>query len=149
MAVSEWIEKLGRTIFETPFGTAQLSKDAPELAEIRLAVLDEVKAKSHRIGGRDVFPYNFVRINVRGVPESQAAVLKGSFFAQFFEQELKAALARANCRFPADLQVEVHTTPQLPAPQEHWLWIETESREKPPATVAHPQKTAAPGGRKR
>ena len=132
MAVSEWIEKLGRTIFEAPFGTAQISKDAPELAEIRLAVLDEVKAKSHRVAGRDVFPYNLVRIHVLGIPENQAAVLKGSFFSQFFMQELTSGLARGNYRFPEDLQVEVETTPQLPGPKEKWLWVETETRGKEP-----------------
>src|SRR5712692_5484003 len=88
MAVSEWIEKLGRAIFETPFGASQLTSDAPELAEIRLAVLDAVKGKSHRVAGRDVFPYNLVRINLRGIPEEQAAILKGGFVSQFFEQEL-------------------------------------------------------------
>jgi hypothetical protein len=142
MAVSEWIEKLGRTIFEAPFGTSQISKDAPELAEIRLAVLDEVKGKSHRVAGKDVFPYNLVRINIRGVPDNQANVLKGAFFAQFFEQELKGGLSRANYRFPDDLQVEVVTTPQLPGPKEPWLWVETESREKPVEAVSQPRKPA-------
>ena len=56
MAISDLIEKIGRTIFEAPFGSMQISKNAPELAEIRLAVLDEVKAKSHRVSGKDVFP---------------------------------------------------------------------------------------------
>jgi hypothetical protein len=138
MAVSEWIEKLGRAIFEAPFGAAQLSKDAPELAEIRLAVLDAVKAKSHRVAGRDVFPYNLVRINVRGIPADQSGILKGAFFSQFFEQELRAGLSRSNYRFPSDLQVEVRTTEQLPGPKERWLWIEMESIEKP-AEAAPPQ----------
>ena len=131
MAVSEWIEKLGRTVFEAPFGTAQISKDAPELAEIRLAVLDEVKAKSHRVAGRDVFPYNLVRINIRGIPENQSALFKGAFFGQFFEEELKGGLNRANYRFPDNLQVEVYTTPQLPGKNEQWLWVEMESRAQP------------------
>lgn len=142
MAVSEWIEKIGRTIFEAPFGTSHITKDAPELAEIRLAVLDEVKAKSHRVGGRDVFPYNVVRINVRGVPENQSDVLKGSFFSQFFEQELKSGLSRANYRFPEDLHVEVRTTPELPGPKEHWLWVETESRETAASVAPQPRRPA-------
>lgn len=142
MAVSEWIEKLGRTIFESPFGTTPIAEDAPEMAEIRLAVLDEVKARSHRVAGREVFPYNLVRIHIRGIRDNQAAVLKGEFFARFFEQELKAGLARSNYRFPDDLQVEVQTTPDLPGPKEKWLWVETESREQPPATVVAPKKPA-------
>jgi hypothetical protein len=56
VAISNVIEKLGRAIFEAPFGTGRLSKDAPELAEIRLAVLDAAKAKSHRASGKNVFP---------------------------------------------------------------------------------------------
>jgi hypothetical protein len=142
MAVSEWIEKLGRTIFEAPFGTSQISKELPEIAEIRLAVLDEVKAKSHRVAGREVFPYNLVRIHVRGVPETQSGVLKGTFFSQFFEQELRSGLSRANYRFPEDLEVEINTTPDLPGPKEHWLWVETESREKHPETVVVSKKPA-------
>lgn len=130
MALSEWIEKFGRTIFEAPFGT-QISRDAPELAEIRLAVLDEIKAKSHRVSGKDVFPYNLVRVHIGGIPDDQASVLKGSFFIQYFEQELRSGLARANYRFPQDLQVEVETSSQLPGPKEQWIWIETETREKP------------------
>lgn len=142
MPVSEWIEKLGRTIFEAPFGASQIAKDAPELAEIRLAVLDEVKSKSHRVAGRDVFPYNVVRINIRGVPDNQASVLRGAFFVQFFEQELKAGLSRSNYRFPENLQVEVHTTTQLPAAGERWLWVEAESREKPVEATSPSKKPA-------
>lgn len=142
MALSEWIEKLGRAIFETPFGSAQISKDAPELAEIRLAVLDEIKAKSHRVSGKDVFPYNLVRINIGGIPESQSGVLKSAFFTQFFEQELRGGLSRAQYRFPEDLQIEVQTTPKLPGPKQQWLWIETESRDKPVQSASQPKKTA-------
>ena len=46
MPISDWFEKLGRTIFESPFGAMDSAKDAPEIAEIRLALLDEVKAKT-------------------------------------------------------------------------------------------------------
>ena len=56
MPVTEWMEKLGRAIFESPFGP-QISRESPELAEIRLAVLDEVKSRTHRVSGREVFPY--------------------------------------------------------------------------------------------
>lgn len=143
MALSEWIEKIGRTIFEAPFGSTQISKDAPELAEIRLAVLDEVKAKSHRVSGREVFPYNVVRITIRGIPEEQSGVFRGAFFTQFFEQELRTGLSRGHYRFPDDLQIEVQTTPQLPGPRERWLWIETESRERPPAPVTQTRNKPA------
>ena len=141
MAISDLIEKLGRTIFEAPFGATQISKDAPELAEIRLAVLDEVKSRSHRVSGKDVFPYNLVRIHIRGVPSEQAAAFEGAFFARFFEEEVKGGLDRANCRFPDDLSFEVKTVPDLPGPGEQWLSVETASRAKP-AQPAPTRRTA-------
>ncbi len=141
MLISDWIEKLGRTIFEAPFGALAIAKDAPELAEIRIAVLDEVKAKSHRAGGKHIFPYNLVRVHLRGVPEEQSAVFAGGFFTSFFEDELKAGLTRANYRFPADLAVEVETVPDLPGAGEHWLRVETGSR--PSTTGSAPARRAA------
>jgi hypothetical protein len=140
--MANWIEKLGRAVFESPFDSARLSKDAPELAEIRLVVLDEVKAKSHRVAGKDVFPYNVVRISIGGIPDNQSNVLRSTFFTQFFEQELRSGLRKANCRFPEDLQVEIQTTSQLPGPKESWLSVETESRNVPPPPAA-PAKEAA------
>ncbi len=131
MAISDWIEKIGRTVFEAPFGALQLTKDSPELAEIRLAVLDEVKAKSHRVAGKDVFPYNVVRILIRGVPTEQAPVFQGSFFSRFFQEEIKAGLTRSNYRFPEDLEIEVETAPGLPVAGEEWLVVVAESRPKP------------------
>ena len=49
MRIAEIIERLGRTVFEAPFGTmSQAMGDSPEVAEIRIAVLDEVKKKIQR-----------------------------------------------------------------------------------------------------
>ena len=53
MSLSDLIEKLGKTIFEAPFEAAMAPKDAPELAEIRLAVLEHILKKGHRAGGKD------------------------------------------------------------------------------------------------
>jgi hypothetical protein len=125
MPVSNMIEKLGRAIFETPFGTHKISKDAPELAEIRIAVLDAVKAKSHRASGRSVFPYNLVRINLLGVPDEQASVFRGEFLAKYLAEELRGGLTRSNYRFPEDLFVEITTTSTLPAANHEWLTVET------------------------
>jgi hypothetical protein len=141
MPITEWIEKLGRVIFESPFGVLEIARDAPELAEIRLAVLDEVKARSHRVGDRDVFPYNAVRIRLNGVPDEQAKVFTGKFFAQFCEQELRSGLAKSNYRFPEDLEVEVETSSALPGPKDRWLVVESESRPRPQAE-AHPPAAA-------
>ena len=128
MPIADWMEKLGRAIFEAPFGANMTS--APELAEMRLAVLDEVKAKSHRVAGREVFPYNLVRIRLRGVAADQAGIFAGPFFAQFCEQEIRAGLSRSNYRYPDDLRVEVETTPELPGPREQWLAVTAESQVK-------------------
>src|SRR6202790_2708239 len=127
MPLSELIERLGRTIFEAPFSGAQLATDQPELAEIRLALLDEIKSKSHRVAGRYVFPHNLVRVQLLGVPEAQAAAFLGDFFPHYFEQELRSGLTRANYRFPTDLRVEFRTSPRLPDRNENWIAVETEA----------------------
>ena len=125
MAISNVIEKLGRAIFEAPFGANRLTKDAPELAEIRLAVLDAAKAKSHRASGKHVFPYNLVRIELRGVPEEQAGVFQSEFLSNYLAEEIKTGLTRSSFRFPDDLCVDVVTTPTLPLKGEQWLSVET------------------------
>lgn len=126
MALSNVIEKLGRAIFETPFGARRLSKDAPELAEIRIAVLDAVKAKSHRASGKHVFPYNLVRIQLHGIPEEQANVFQSEFLAQYFADEIKTGLSRSGYRFPDSLRIELSTTSALPGEGEEWLTVETQ-----------------------
>jgi len=112
-------------MFEAPFGAARLSKYAPELAEMRLAVLDAVKAKSHRASGKSVFPYNLVRIRLRGIPEEQAKVFESEFLTGYFVEQIKTGLARSSFRFPSDLRVEIHTTTTFPARNEQWLTVET------------------------
>ena len=141
MALSDLIERLGRTIFEAPFSGSQLSTDQPELAEIRLALLDEIKSKSHRVAGRYVFPHNLVRVELLGVPEAQSAAFGGDFFPSYFEQELRSGLTRANYRFPEDLRVELRTTTRMPAPKEAWIQVETE-------TLAPPKSEPAPQTRR-
>jgi len=131
MPVSNIIEKLGRAIFEAPFGTHKIAQDAPELAEIRIAVLDAVKAKSHHASGRNVFPYNLVRIHLLGVPDEQASVFRGDFLAKYLGEELHSGLTRSNYRFPDHLYVEITTTPTLPEPNQQWLTVDTLVTEKP------------------
>lgn len=125
MAVSNIIERLGRAIFEAPFGGQKISKDAPELAEIRLAVLDAVKEKAHRAGGKIVFPYNVIRIHLLGVPSDQAPVFRSAFLSGYFADELRNSLLRSTYRFPAELRVDVTTTDTMPGPGENWLRVET------------------------
>jgi len=132
--VTNWIEKLGRTIFEAPFGGEQLVKDAPGMAEIRLAVLDDVRGKTQRVAGREVFPCNVIRLLIRGVSEDQASVFKGSFFLGLLEEELRGGLKRMQCRFPTDLRMEVETTPDLPNAGEQWVEVHAESRKSAAAS---------------
>jgi len=142
--VSNVIEKLGRTIFEAPFGAGRLTKDAPELAEIRIAMLDEIKAKTHRAGGKSVFPFDLIRINLRGIPEEQAGVLQTDFLRTYLAGEAREFLKRSHHRFPEDLQVEIHTTPTLPSAAEGWITVETASQpkkeENAPARARKPAK---------
>jgi hypothetical protein len=139
MAISTVFEKLGKAIFETPFGANRLSQDAPEMAEIRLTILDVVKAKSHRASGKNVFPFNLIRVELRGVPENQVSVFEGDFLSSYFAQEIKTSLSRSHYRFPSDLQVHVVANPVLPLEREPWILVETMQRK--PETPA----TAPPG----
>jgi hypothetical protein len=143
VAISNVIERLGRAIFEAPFGGNRISKDAPELAEIRLAVLDAVKLKSHRASGKHVFPYNVVRVELLGVPEEQAAVFQSEFLASYLADELKTGLKRSNYRFAPDLRVDIRTTPRLPMPKENWLAVETElENRKAEDAASRPRRPA-------
>jgi pSer/pThr/pTyr-binding forkhead associated (FHA) protein len=137
MSLSALIEKLGKTIFEAPFDYTMAPKDAPELAEIRLAVLEQILKKGHRAAGKIVFPYNLVRIHVRGATDDESAFLKSAFLKGYFEQEIRRSLVRSNYRFPDDLEVEFSTSDELPNNGEEWLRVETESRpRKEPAATA-------------
>jgi hypothetical protein len=124
MNLSDFLEKFGRTLFEAPLAAAPSPEEPPELAEIRLAVLDQVREKSYRSGGRKVFPYDLLRIELRGVEESRSSVFAGIFFRKYLEGEVRRALAGAGCRYPEGLRVAVEVTSGLPKPGESWLRIE-------------------------
>src|SRR5579864_1009539 len=131
MSLSDLMEKLGRTIFEAPFDATMAPQDAPELAEIRLAVLEKVFKQGRQVGGRILFPYNLVTIHVLGASEDEAAFLTGEFLKGYFEQEIRKSLTRANFRFPEDLEVEFSASGELPDAKEEWLRVETQSRPRP------------------
>jgi hypothetical protein len=142
MSLSDLIERLGKTIFEAPFDAALAPKDAPELAEIRLAVLEGILKKGQRVGGRMVFPFNLVRIFVRGVSEEEAAFFKSEFLRGYFEQEIRQRLARVNYRFPEDLEVAFEATAELPGAPDEWLRVKTESRPKKEAASSATRRAA-------
>jgi hypothetical protein len=89
-----------------------------------------VREKSYRSGGRKVFPYDLLRIELRGVEQSRCAVFTGAFFRKYLEGEVRRALAGASCRYPEDLRVAVEVTPGLPQPGESWLRIEPSLAER-------------------
>jgi hypothetical protein len=125
MRISELIERVGRTVFEAPFGAmAQIVGDSPEVAEIRIAVLDEVSKKIQRAGGKALFPYNVVRVILRAEAR-EATVFERDFFRRFFEEEVRKSLAKQDCRFQDDLRVEVRVSSDAPATDRDWLRVET------------------------
>lgn len=129
MTLGDFIERFGKTLFESPLAAGSKSDEPPELAEIRLAVLDHIRGKSYRSGGKKVFPYDLIRIEMRGVEESRRDVFAGRFFRQYLEQEVRSALRDGGIRFPDNLRVDVHPVAGLPKPGEDWLIVAAESQE--------------------
>src|SRR6202022_2246770 len=107
MNLTDYLEKWGRTIFEAPLASAPDPEEPPELAEIRLAVLDQIREKTYRSGGKKVFPSDLLRVQLRGVEESRCAVFAGKFFRKYLEQEMRNALVNAGCGCPENLRVDV------------------------------------------
>ena len=139
MTINEFLEKWGRTFFEAPLAATLAGKareEPPELAEIRLAVLDQVRQKSYRSGGRKVFPFDLVRVDMRGLEEDRYAMFAGRFFRKYLEQEIHNALRDAGCRFPENLRVEVQATPGLPQRGENWVVVEVGSQTGTSKSVA-------------
>jgi hypothetical protein len=137
MRISEIIERFGRTVFEGPFGAAaQVIGESPEVAEIRIAVLDDVKKKIQRAGGQALFPYNVVRIVIRAAAD-EGAVFESAFFRRFFDEELRKGLAKEACRFPEDLRVEIRTADG--AGDDRWLRVETVAEDPPPPVEEIPR----------
>ncbi len=137
MNLADFLEKFGRGVFEAPFAHGQAG-EPPEVAEIRLAILEQVRERSYRSGGKRVFPSNIVHIHVRGVEDSRAPVFNGKFFRSYFEEELRQHLDKNEIRYPEDLRVDVHTMRELPAPGEAWVWVEAETQEH---AAAAPRRT--------
>jgi hypothetical protein len=140
MKLGEYIEKFGRTLFEAPLATGARPDEPPELAEIRLAVIDTVKEKSYRSGARKVFPFDLLLVELRGIEESQHGTYSGRFFRQYLEQEVRQALRTAGCRFPENLRVDVDATAGLPPRDGRWLAVSVgslaeEQAQLPPARL--------------
>jgi hypothetical protein len=130
MNLGQFLEKFGRTMLERPLATSPDPDEPPELAEIRLAILDQVREKSYRSGGRKVFPYDLLRVELRGVESSRAPVFAGQFFRKYLEQEVHHALRTGGCRYPENLRVDVAAMVGLPQKNEPWLIVEVVSLEQ-------------------
>jgi len=142
MRIADLIERLGRSVFETPFGAgAEVAGDSPEIAEVRIALLDEIKKKIQRAGGKALFPYNVVRIAIRA-DGTDAAVFERDFFRNFFEEEVRKGLAKESCRYPADLRVEIRAITGDTREKGKWLRVETVAEDAPPPSEAPRLKRA-------
>src|SRR5690349_3474268 len=115
MTLTDFVERVGRTIFEAPFGggTPRSARNA-ELAEIRHAILAEIERKSQRTGGRNLFPYNRVMILIRGADEQQASALQGDFLREYFENEIRLSLDKSEAQHPEGLRVRVEVSGERP-----------------------------------
>jgi hypothetical protein len=137
MNLSNFLEKWGKNLLESPLATPPNPEEPPELAEVRLAVIDQIREKSYRSGGKKVFPYDLLRVELRGVEENLCAVFAGRFFRLYLEQEMRNALANQGCRYPENLRVDVAVTGGLPQPGETWMVVtaglQEEAGFRPPA----------------
>ena len=135
MNVTEFLEKWGRTVFEKPLAQNAPLESPRELAEIRFAVLEEVRRNSYRAGARMVFPFDLVRVTMRGVEESRAAVFSSAFFRSYLEHEIHGRLRTDSVRFPEQLRVDVEVSTGLPQPNEAWLTVTAASQPHPAASA--------------
>jgi hypothetical protein len=147
MNISEFLERFGRTLLEAPLSTGTNPEVPPELAEIRLAVLDQIREKSYRSGGKKVFPYDLLRVRMRGVEESRLSLFAGRFFREYLEQEVRASLRDAGCRYSESLRVEVHAAGGLPQRGEEWLVVEAASQDVAPSASVRAARLVVPGGK--
>jgi len=142
VSLSDLLERLGRGVFEAPFGALSQLSDSPEVAEIRFALLDEIRKKTQRAGGREIFPYDLVRIHLRGVSDKESPIFEGEFFRRYFEQEARQHFEKTDCRVPGDLRVEVKLEALAGLSARDWIRIEMLSEGPPPAAPL-PQRTRA------
>jgi hypothetical protein len=134
MSIPDWIESIGRAVFESPFAGEDHS-DTPEIAEVRLAILDTLRAKCQRVTGRQVFPYNLVHVLIRGVRDTDAGAVRSSFLRQMLEREIRSGLQKARTRFPDDLALEIDCSPELPASGDPWISVEVGNQARRAAGV--------------
>jgi hypothetical protein len=136
MNLSDYLERWGKNLLERPLAASAHPDDPPELAEIRHAVLDEVRQKSYRAGAVKVFPFETIRVQLRGVEIARAEIFKGRFFRNYLEQEIRNTLAGAATRHPESMRVEVEVAIGLPGREESWIAVQALCPAQPEAGSA-------------
>jgi len=137
MSLAAFLEKFGRTLFERPLTSH--AEEPPELAEIRLAILDKVREKSYRAGGRKVFPHDLIRVELRGLDSQTASALNGGFLRDYLAREARESLRADGCRFPENLRLEIEAAAGLPQPGVEWIAVEIAS-QSPAAEARGPAR---------
>ncbi len=146
MNVTEFLEKWGRTVFEKPLARTVPLDSPPELAEIRFAILEEVRRKCYRAGARMVFPFDLVRVNMRGVEESRASAFRSTFFQGYLAHEIQGKLRADSVLFPERLSVHVEIATGLPQPNEAWLTVSVAMQEHPGSLAERGRLEVKEGG---
>ncbi len=85
------------------------SADAPELAEIRHDILEEIRGNVQELSaGRYVFPFNRIVVAIRPrTPAEQAAIQKVWLDDGELQAEIRSVLSRADCQYDKNLTVQV------------------------------------------
>jgi hypothetical protein len=83
-----------------------------DLLEIRREILHDIRDHIEPKGeGKNLFPYNDVRINIAAADPTQQALLEGAFSDdKELEQTISALLSEAGCPVPAAFSVTVSVT---------------------------------------
>src|SRR5947199_4928856 len=90
-------------------------KPPGEIAELRLAILEDVKNHIESTRGRQEFAWNYLVIDIFPHDAAQQTALRKVYVEEGrLEQEIKRALQSADCDFPLALKVEVNLTDDLP-----------------------------------
>ena len=128
MNLSDFLESFGRTVFERPLASRR-AEEPPELAEIRLAILDHIREKSYRAGGRKVFPFDLLRVELRGLEAEPPTSWTAASSAITWSGKRVTRCAR-RLPFPENLRLEVAPPAGLPQPGVEWIVVEVAAQDQ-------------------
>lgn len=116
--------------------------DAPELAEIRHDILEEIRGNIQELSaGRYIFPFNRILIGVLPrTPAERAAIQAVWIDGGELQAEILSVLSRADCQYDRNLIVETHlreasagTDLELDVGRNFWLSFESVGRQVAPS----------------